>query len=681
MGDKQKLNEFEPVSYDTWRQLVERDLKGAPFDKKLVRRVAGLDIEPLYTQKDVARDNPSGFPGVPPFTRGSSALGAVEMGWDVRAEIAAPELDAAAEAVAEELAGDASSLLLRLTCEVSGGALDRVVCTSLSDLERLLEHAPLDKTPLQLSAQKDAFVFAAGVIALAKKRSVKLSALSGSFGLDPLGTLAERGALPSSLAHTFEQAVMLAKYAKQHTPGVRSMLVDSAPYHEAGANAVDEIAIALATGLAYLRALSDGGLTVSEAAAQLTFSFSIGRDFFLEIAKLRAARALWAHVVDKSGGGVDAQAMVIHARTSRRTKTQRDPWVNLLRATAESFSAAAGGADAITTGGFDELLGASDELARRLARNTQHLLRYESSLNRVVDPAGGSYYVESFTEQLAAKAWQTLQSFEKRGTLVALLSDGSLQRELKAQLDSEEQAVKARKVAITGVNEFPNVREQAVVRPAADAAQLSARVDAARAAGAQALSSLRIEAGHAVEAAIAALTQGAAFTDVEQALRSGEAATVPALVRSRLAQSFESLRDAADRHLSAKGARPRAFLANLGPISEHKARAMFAQNFVESGGFEALTNDGFATASEAAEAFEKSGASVCVLCSSDAVYESMAVDAAKALTARGAKAVVLAGKPQERERELREAGVTDFIFMGMNVYESLRSLLERAGAV
>jgi methylmalonyl-CoA mutase len=675
MGDQQKLNEFEPASREAWLKLVVRDLAGAPFEKKLVKRVGGVQIAPLYDAEQA--QHYTGLPGFAPYTRGSFALGASEMGWDVRPEIAHANPADAARAILDDLNGGATSVALKLDRASRAGTpergIDGIALGGLADLAQVLTHVALERVPVSLEGGALSVPVALGLVALAKRRKVPLTALHGAFGVDPLGTLAAYGSLPSSLEHALAEAARFARYAHESTPEMRAITVNTSPYHDAGADAVTEVAISLATGVEYLRALTQGGLDVSAAAEQLLFQFSIGRDFFMEIAKLRAARLTWSKVVRASGGGADAQAMVMHARTSLRTKTQRDPWVNLLRATAESFAAAVGGADTITTGGFDEVLGESDDFARRLARNTQHLLRHESNVHRVVDSAGGSFYVEAITHEIAQKAWEKLQTIEKAGGLAKALTGGSLQRELAAQLDADRKAVESRKIAITGVNEFPNVKEAPVVRAHG------------KVAPAPALKGKLAAIAHdesLVEAALKALEAGHSFAALAEALGHGRTPQKGnALMQQRLSEPFESLRDAADRYLQEHGTRPRVFLANLGPIPEHKARATFAQNFFEAGGFEVLTNDGFADAEGAARAFAASSAEIACLCSSDTLYAELAGAAAKALATHAPKALVLAGSPGDKEASYRESGLTDFIFAGMNAYASLRSLLERVGAV
>jgi methylmalonyl-CoA mutase len=674
MGEQLKLNEFEPADYAAWRKLVERDLAGAAFEKKLVKRISGIDVEPLYTEESGAGAH-AGLPGFSPFTRGSFPLGAAEMGWDVRQSIAHASPTRAALAVQGALAGEANSLELVLDgALVRGGdtlAGDGIAITTLAELERVLHEVQIGKLQIALSAGVATIPTVAALAILAEKQTGKASALSGCFGADPVGRLAADGSLPSSLEAALSQASELALWAVGNAPNARALLVNTSAYHEAGADAATEVAVALATGLAYLRSLTAAGLSVDDAAQQLAFEFSVGRDFFVEIAKLRAARTAWAQVVQKCGGGASAQTMVVYARTSRRTKTQRDPWVNLLRGTAESFAAAVGGADAITTAGFDEVLGESDEFGERLARNTQHLLRHESNVHRVVDPAGGSYYVESITEGLAKLAWDKLQGFEKAGGIVQVLTSGSLQAELKKALEGERKAVETRRLAITGVNEFPHVNEEPVSRPHGTAGARVLHDPAVHPVG----------EGRRVGEAMTLIRKGASLVDVARALYTGHHAQVTPLARERLSQPFEALRDRADAYAQKHGKRPAVFLANLGAIPEHKARAAYAQNFFEAGGLNVLGNDGVPGGDGAAAAFAASGAELVCLCGSDAVYAEQAEATARALKAAGPKGIIYAGSPGEREAALREAGVDEFVFVGVNVSAALEALLARVGAV
>ena len=322
--------------------------------------------------------------------------------------------------------------------------------------------------------------------------------------------------------------------------------------------------------------------------------------------------------------------------------TKRDPWVNLLRVTSATFAAAVGGADSITALPFDHALGASDELALRMARNTHLLLAEESNVGRVIDPAGGSFFVESLTEQLAERGWSAFQGLESDGGMALALVDGKVEDFLDQQWDARRSALATRREPITGVSEFPLVSEERVDRPSVDPR------------------SVRAEA-----------------TGVETHV-SGEPTTCEPLPSRRLAGEIEALRDRADA-LAETGSRPRIFLANLGPVAAHTARSTWAANFYEAGGVEALANDGFDNADDLAAAFEASGARAAVICSSDDVYADWAADAARALAGAGAERVALAGRPGDLEPALRDAGVTVFVHVGVDQLAELGALFDVLG--
>ena len=681
MGEQEKLNEFGPATDEAWMALVQRDLKGAPFEKKLVRKQAGLTVKPLYTRADSSPDE-AGLPGAAPFTRGRSAAGS-STGWDVRQQVRAAKPEAAAEAIRQELSGGATSLLLRFDAKIRGAndfAGDGIAALDLPELETVLAPLDLASHAIQLDAGVSSLAASAALFKAAEARGVPFEALSGTLGFDPLGTLASFGQLGGSLDACFAEMAEVAHHCQKRAPRLRAIVVNTSPYHEAGANAAQEVAIALATGVTYLRALTKAGLSIDDACRQLLFSFSIGRDLFFEVAKLRAARGAWSQVIKACGGTDEAAAMTIHALSSSRTQSTRDPWVNLLRGTAETFAAIVGGADAITTVSFDAELGESDPFSRRMARNTQHILREESNLHRVTDPGGGSWYIESVTRDLCEEAWKQFQAFEAAGGIDQSLLAGKLQAELAQAEQREAEAVASRKLQLTGINEFPFVGEEPVVRPRPEAPFIAERTAKAGAKPKTSGQELRFEPGSCLSDAIEAVSRGAAWPAVSKAVARGPRTEATPLTRSRLSHPFERLRAAADEHEKRSGSRPTAFLANLGPIPSHKARAAYAQNYLEAGGFAVLTNDGFKAPESAAQAFAESGASIAVICGSDEQYGELAEATGRALRDKQAKAIVLAGKPGDREASYRGAGIDVFIYMGTNLVSCLEGLLKHAGA-
>jgi methylmalonyl-CoA mutase len=387
-------------------------------------------------------------------------------------------------------------------------------------------------------------------------------------------------------------------------------------FHDAGASAVEELACSLAAGAAYLRALTEGGLSVDEAFGQLEFRYAATADQFTTLATLRAARRLWDRVGEVSGASPDVRGQRQHAVTSSVMTTKHDPWVNLLRTTVACFAAGVGGADVVTVQPFDAALGLPDAFSRRIARNTQSLLVEEGHLARVLDPAGGSWYVESLTDALATAAWTWFTEIEKAGGLVAALDSGLIRDRIAAAWADRSERLAHRTDALTGVSEFPNLAEQL---PSRDSA-------------------LSFE---------------------ERRSAAGESPPSGGLPRVRAAQAFEELRDA--------GAGSRVYLATLGPIARHTARASFAGNLFQAGGLETPSGDG-------SEGFADAGTTVACICGTDKDYAESAAALAATLKEAGASQVWLAGKS-----DLQIDGVDGYVFAGCDALDVLRTVHDELG--
>ncbi|MGV3710569.1 MAG: methylmalonyl-CoA mutase family protein [Gemmatimonas sp.] len=626
--------DFPPATTEQWRALVDKALKGAPFEKRLVTRLyEGIAIQPLYTKQDwePAGDRP-GYPGFAPFTRGGHASGTGADGWMVTTEHASHDIAGTNQAILTDLLRGATAIDLHFAQSYRPG----VPVRTLDDLDALLKDVLTELVPVSLDAGHHGIEAAELLTQLWERRGVAAADAKGAFDIDPIGTLAVSGSLPVRIDDALSRTADFAKRTGNQYPNVTAVGVDSSPYYEAGATEAQDLAALMSTGVAYLKALTNSGMSIDAALGQLTFTVSVGCDQFLSIAKLRAARRLWARVAQACGASESARTMILRARTARRMMSQRDPWVNMLRTTVAGFAAGAGGADSVTILPFDALIGESDESARRIARNTQILLKEESYVSRVTDPAGGSWYVESLTDELAQAAWAAFQSIESRGGIVSVLRDGSFATEIATAWSEREKNIVRRKDPLTGTSEFPNLRETPLERRAAVTANASA------------------------DSAIA----------VEK---------VTPLPQHRVHEEFESLRDASDKHKAAHGAWPTIFLANMGTVAQHTARSTFAKNFFEAGGIEAISNDGFLEAEAAAEAFRKSGATIAILCAVDALYESQSAAFASALKRAGATHLFQAGHPGTNKDAYEQAGVDEFIYIGVDVVSTLQSTLRRLG--
>ena len=604
--------EFEAATREQWRELVAAVLrKGAsahpdadPEDALSSRTYDGIVIKPLYTADDALSLAHDGLPGHPPFVRGATATGAAATGWDVRQRHADPNATRSNRAALADLTNGATSLWLVLG---EAGA-------PVADLPRLLDGVYLDLAPVVLDAGSETAEAATALLALAAERGVAPAELRGSLGADPIGVRARTGATAD--LNVLGQLAAGAVDSPELTVGT----VDATVYHDAGASEAVEIAAAAAVGVAYLRALTDAGLSVDAALRALEFRYAVTADQFLSIAKLRAARRVWDRIAELSGAAADRRGQRQHAVTSAVMFSRRDPWVNLLRATIGCFAAAVGGAQAITVLPFDSALGLPDDLGRRMARNTQSILHDESSLARVIDAAGGSWYVETITDQLAERAWEHFVAIERAGGALAALDNGTILSLITPVRAARADEIAHRRAPLTGVSEFAFVGEEPVVR----------------------------------EPAPAPLAGGP-------------------LTAHRWPEAFEQLRDRAD----AQPERPRVFLAAFGPVSAYTARVGFAGNLFQAGGIEPVVGSG--TPDDMVDEFVASGSTVVCLCSSDRHYEETAGWVAKALREAGAEFVWLAGKPGEREEADRASGVDGWLYAGCDAVAVLEQTLDQLG--
>ncbi|MBM2614193.1 methylmalonyl-CoA mutase small subunit [Actinoplanes sp. LDG1-06] len=522
--------DFPAASAEQWRLLALAALRrsgaadentGPEAVEELLATVTygGPAIDALQTAGS-ADLPPTGLPGQPPFVRGARAAGAVVSGWDVRQRYAEPVPKDVREAALGDLENGTTSLWLVL----GGGALP------LDGLPEALDGVLLDLAPVVLDAGDQTVAAATAWFELLAARGVDARQVAGNLGADPLGWQARTGE-----ALGLSEAAALAARCVAEAPGLRAVTVDATVYHDAGGSEVEELACAAATGVAYLRALTDAGLSVPQALGQIEFRYAATADQFATIAKLRAARRLWARIAELCGApehGGQRQ----HAVTSAAMMTARDPWVNLLRTTIATFAAGVGGAEAVTVLPFDHQLGRPDNLARRLARNTQTLLVEEAHVARVLDPAGGSWYVERFTDQLAVAAWEWFTAIEKAGGLAAGLGSGLIADRLAEVWTAREANLAHRRDPITGVSEFPNL------------------------------------------------------ADLVPERRPAAPPPGGGLPRHRYAEAFERLRDRSDAHLAATGARPAVRLVTLGSAAAHGARLTFTTNLFAAGGIE-VTSD------------------------------------------------------------------------------------------
>ncbi|WP_026320196.1 methylmalonyl-CoA mutase small subunit [Phocaeicola barnesiae] len=613
---KEKLfSDFPPVSTQEWMDKIQVDLKGADYEKKLVWKTnEGFKVKPFYRQEDLeGLKTTDGLPGQYPYLRG---IKKDDNTWFIRQDI---RVDDPAEANAKAL-GILNKGIDSLGFHVPAKALDAdFIRTLLKDI--CCECIELNFT----TCQRHTLQLAELLVAYFKEKGYDPEKIQGSVNFDPISKMLQKGKdLSGIVAKGAELVKVLAPF-----PKFRCIAVNSLKLNNAGAYIYQELGYALAWGNYYLNALVEAGIPVDLAARKIKFNFGISSNYFMEIAKFRAARMLWADIVKAYGPTEEcACKMVAHAETSTFNLTLFDAHVNLLRTQTEAMSAAIAGVNSITVTPFDKVYETPNEFSERIARNQQLLLKEEAHLNRIVDAAGGSYYIENLTVAIAQQAWNLFLETEDAGGMLAAIQQGTVQDTVNASNKARHEAVSKRKEILLGTNQYPNFSE--------------------RAEGKMPVSCCCGCGGHENEAAFASLN-----TD-------------------RAASEFEALRLQTEH----SGKRPKAFMLTIGNLAMRQARAQFSCNFLACAGYEVIDNLGFATVEEGAEAALKAQADIVVICSSDDEYAQYAVPAYELL--KDKVLFIVAGAPACME-ELKAAGIENFIHVRCNVLETLKSYNEKLG--
>ena len=611
-------------AYEAWRAAVGTVLAKArrvdpaelgPEPERLLDTTTYDDIvlRPLYTERD---DLPEpALPGQHPFTRGRTAHRDPNLGWQVAANYDATGADLTA--VNDDLLAGLANGITTLWLTVDG-------TTAWQDL---LADVLLDLAPLVLSAGTDVVAVADRLYALIDARSeLDPAAVDLCLGADPHSLALRQDANSDEASDTDEVLLALATAAAARPGTVRALLADGTVFHDAGASDADELGATLASGVDYLRTLLGAGLDAATALGQVDVRLAATDDQFQTIAKFRASRRLWARVAEVLGAP-EAGGVRHHAVTSSAMMAQRDPWVNMLRTTLAAFGAGAGGADTVTVQPFDAALpfGApkvSHTFAARMARNTQLLLLEEAHLGKVRDPAGGSWYVEQLTHELAAAAWSWFQEIERAGGFQSAVDGGLLAGRFEDTRARRDADIAHRRMALTGVNEFPNLAEDPL--PVSE--------------------------------------------------RTVVASLLPV---ARYAEPFEVLRDRSDAHLAAHGIRPRIFLATLGPVAEHNVRATFAVNLLAAGGIEPIAPGPLADAADVVAAYAASGAVAVLLCGTDKAYAEIGAAVVTALRAVGVAHIAVAGP--ERAFAAAADRPDTYLTTGIDAVAALTALLSKVG--
>ncbi len=694
--------------YEVWRERVEKELGSADFEQELVNEVpagvpGGLRVEPLY-----APDHPSpqppialGLPGQPPYTRGGrlprardEAAGGAS--WSCCSRYVNRDLAEFNREIVADLTGGIDCLWLEVSAAPVGqgqtgqGQVEpgptgrRTPIATIGDLDRLLSGVLPQAITTIFDGGADVLPAAALLLAWLDEHGFDPADLDLRFAADPLGSLAQEGRLPATLAEIDAEAAALACYCDSSLPRSRALTVSTLPYHDGGAHPAQELACGMATLLHYLRLLTENGLSLASAARQIELRVAVDQDLFVEISKLRALRTLWSKVLAACGDPAPP-APFVHAVASRRTLSRRARWMNLLRGTGEVVAAVVAGAERITNVGYEEAFANPSERSRRIARNTHTILAEESHLGEIADPAGGSYYVEVLSDRIARDAWARLQEIERRGGMAECLRAGFIQEEVAKSWEGRLGAIARRRQVMTGVSEFAQLDEEPIDRSGKETATATKKASAEGETPAEI--DLPANPDRRLASLVTAARAGASLTELAGTLPRGEPQTAKAIASRRDAQPYERLRDAADK-LARAGRRPSVFLACLGPLAEHKDRSSFARRAFAAGGLAAVEGsiveetEPQGVAARLAGEFARSGAAVVAICGSDAAYALHLPSLVAALGEAGAQRIVLVAKPDLEEDSRRRAAIDHFLHPGCDLLELLADSLQgcEAGA-
>lgn len=717
------FDEFTPPTYEEWVEACNVLLKGKPFDKIMyTKNYEGVTFSPIYTKSTgpdateaiLPKDN---YPGMGDFLRGQTVNGYKEAPWGIAqsCDEALPKDNN--ELLKHEIDRGATVYNIRLddatlegidVADAEKPGEKGVSLTTLEDVHDLLDGLDLAKYPLMIYAGTSSLALVAFVAAALKAAGKDVSKLHGVVGADPIGQLAAEGKNSESLDQSFDEMAETVRWASKNAPGLATVFVRSDAFSLGGAQAVQEVAYTFANAVEYVRQLLARGVAIHDIAQSLYFSFNTGATFFIEIAKLRAARQVWSNIMAAFGAEEADRSMKIHAKPAYFTKTIFDVGVNMLRNTTEAFSAVVGGVDTYENAPYDDTVRKGDEFSRRIARNLQIMLQEEFGMLRPIDPSGGSWAMEALSKELAEKIWAEFQKVEGLGGAVKALEAGYQQKEIAATLAARFKALDLRKDRAVGNNMYPLMGEvlleprpedtEAVKKELSEAAK-EYRADQDLAFRAQKLADLKeASAGEGVEKAIEAASAGATIGEIREVVGKGEGSVaIDAIAPHRWTERFEALRLDTEKYVKETGKNVEVFLANMGKIPQHKARADFSTSFLQVGEFNVHLNNGFqddegkpgSRWEKCAEAL-KAGVDgkgtpydVAVICSTDATYpEDVPALAPKLKEILGNGTLFLAGAaPKDLEETYRKAGVDDFISVKANCYELIRMLQKKKGMI
>jgi methylmalonyl-CoA mutase len=685
-------NDFPEHRFDDWRDLAEKGLKGAPYDKVLLTQTAeGITLKPIYTQDDV-KDIPflHNLPGFTPFVRNTSISGNTKQVWAIAQECDIPDMELWNKALLEDLNKGQNTVYIKFDDNASiAKPLNDIKANelgingspvySLNDLKKALQGISLEDVNINIEAYSAALATAAMIESIADKNNVDLKKVKGSISTDPIAILANNGSLPNTWKQAMDEMAELTRWAIDNAPQIKTIMIDATVWNNAGASAVQELSYALSTAVIYISEMLERGFTIEQVSKNITFSFGIGKHLFMETSKLRAARYLWAQIIESFKGSEDSQKMYIFAKTSQYNKTYYDPWVNILRTSTEAFSAILGSCDALCINTFDSIVKRSDEFSRRIARNQHNVLLEEAHLDRVIDPAGGSWYVESLTNEICEKSWALFQEIDSK-EFIRLLQDETIQNEIENSHKFKLKNITNRKEALIGTSVFANLEEKKLETNDYDMQAIYNKIENGLVADSVEIAfDKNIVANMRKE-----LEKGVSVASIYKALWKDRIKDIEIkkVSKRRLAEQYETLRNASIEYQNKNGHLPQVFLAAMSPINVLKPRMDFSQGFFQPGGFAVNVSDYYDSIDKACKDAVASKSPVIVICATDDAYPELVPSMTQKLKKENSSLIVIvAGYPTDHIDKFKESGVDFFIHLKADTVQTLSDIMKKIGVL
>jgi methylmalonyl-CoA mutase len=641
---QKKLNfeEFPLPSYNDWKEEAIKSLKGGDFDKKLLTETfENIILKPIYNLSDLSENSLAEFnPGEFPFSRGANSAGYKHKKWEIAQVIPYNSPADFNNALKADLNAGQNAINVHLNrndhiCYLENSVECGLHLRSLEDFEIALDGIDLTAFPIYYNSGDFFFEFADLFLEFINKKGFDKSKITGHLGVDFFGETLVNGGSAHSLEKHYKNLIQVFNTFSKELPNFGIININSSIFHNSGANAVQELAYGFAQAIELISNLTERGIDLNLLLSKIKFSLAVSSNFFMEIAKLRAARLIWSVITNEFGANAEQSKMKMHCSTSLRNKTKYDPWVNLLRNSIETLAAILGNANSIEVGNFDFAYGMPSDFSRRISRNTQLVLAHEAHLFDTIDPTAGSYYIENLNKEIIENTWKLIQDIESQSGFSSCIESGFIQNSISQQAEKQVKSYTSRRSTLLGTNKYPNLNEK---QPNGN--------------------------------------QEYSFKHRSQSELTKMEYIIPQLKIVRFSSLFEKLRNNAESYSIRNGESPQIILMNFGELNEWKPRNDFASDFLQVGGFELINSPVFKDAIEAID-YKPDGphSNIFAICSSDATYEELLPSLLPAIKEQVKNAYfILAGFPEGKIEEYKSLGINEFIHLKANLYDTLEKI-------